>query len=222
MEETADRQRVASGGDHRPGGSQGQPRRWARRLALLLLVAAVALGVLWEPLLAGLGRWLAHSDPLPASADALVVLSGDPYGLREEEAARLWQRGVAPVMVVTGGPVAWQTVAGEVMARHLVALGVPPEAIHVETRATSTAENAAFTLPMVKALGAGRVVVVTSNYHVQRTRLAFRRVYEPAGIQVSVHGASDPGFHPDRWWREPAGREYGLLELMKLVWYVLT
>ncbi|NMA71000.1 MAG: YdcF family protein, partial [Firmicutes bacterium] len=80
----------------------------------------------------------------------------------------------------------------------------------------------AYTLPLMEAQGARQVVVVTSNYHVRRARLAFRRLYEPAGLQVAVHGAPDPGFHPDGWWQEPLGREYGLLELMKLLWYLVT
>ncbi|MFS8613241.1 YdcF family protein [Limnochorda sp.] len=205
-----------------PDGGRSRPRRLARALLLALAAALILLGVLAEPLLVGVGHWLARPDPLPASADALVVLSGDPYGLREAEAARLWHQGLAPLVVVTGGPIAWQTVAAEVMARHLEALGVPGEAILVEGRATSTWENAAYTLPLMEAQGARQVVVVTSNYHVRRARLAFRRLYEPAGLQVAVHGAPDPGFHPDGWWQEPLGREYGLLELMKLLWYLVT
>lgn len=222
VEGGAEHDAVPSGDGLSSGEKRARRPRRLRRLALLLLALAAATSLLWQPALAGLGQWLARSDPLPLQADALVVPSGDPAGLREAEAARLWRRGVAPVIVVSGGPIAWQTVAAQVMARHLEALGVPPGAIRVEERATSTAENALFSLPMVKELGARRVVVVTSTYHVRRARLAFRRVYEPAGIEVVVHGTPDPAFNPDRWWREPGGREYGLLELMKLCWYLLN
>ena len=222
MEGGAGHHAVPGGDGLSSGQGRARSRSRFRRLVPLLLTAAVTVGLLWQPALAGLGRWLARSDPLPPRADALVVPSGDPDGLREAEAARLWQQGLAPVIVVSGGSIAWQTVAARVMAHHLEALGVPPGAILVEERATSTAENAAFTLPLVRALEARRVVVVTSNYHVRRARLAFRRVYEPAGIELSVHGTPDPAFNPDRWWREPGGREYGLLELMKLFWYLLN
>ncbi|BAS29304.1 YdcF family protein [Limnochorda pilosa] len=203
-----------------PAGTRGRAR-WVRRLVAVLAGLALIVTLLGPAILAAIGRWLARPDPLPSEAGVLVVISGDPYGLREEEAARLWREGLAPVILVSGGSIAWETVAAEVMRRHLLRLGLPPEAVRVEPQASSTAENAAFTLPMVEDLGARTVVVVTSNYHVRRTRMTFRRAYGPGGIRVFVHGAPDPGFHPDRWWREGSGREYALLELAKILWYGL-
>lgn len=202
-----------------------RPGPGARRRGLLAGLALGVSGILLlvafrSPLLAATGRWLAAADPLPPRADALVVVSGDPYGVREAEAARLWHAGLSPVVIVSGGPVAWQTVAADVMGRHLRELGVPASAILVEPEATSTRENALFTLPLLQRLGAREVVLVTSNYHVRRARLAFRQILEPAGIRVVVHGVPDPGFDPGRWWRQPQGLEYGLLELVKLAWYV--
>lgn len=219
MDQETDRSSMAQDGKGAPRQTGGQRRRRAACLAAILAALTLAVAVAGEPMLAGVGRWLAWPDPLPPAADALVVISGDPHGLREGEAARLWREGLAPVIIVSGGPIAWETIAARVMERHLQDLGIPPDVIWVEGKASSTAENALLTLPLAEALGARTVVVVTSNYHVRRARLAFRRVYEPAGIQVAVHGAPDPGFLPDRWWREGSGREYGLLELMKLLWY---
>lgn len=221
MDQGTDRASTVPHGTGAPGEAGGWRTRRVLRLAAFLAVLILAAAVAGEPILAGIGRWLIRPDPLPSAADALVVLSGDPYGLREKEAARLWREGLAPVIIVSGGQIAWETIAARVMERHLLDLGIPADAIRVEGESSSTAENALLTLPVAEALGARTVVVVTSNYHVRRARLAFRRLYEPAGIRVFVHGVPDPGFVPERWWREGRGREYGLLELMKLLWYAL-
>src|SRR5262249_28236130 len=45
------------------------------------------------------------------------------------------------------------------------------------------------------------VIIVTSNYHTRRTRYIFRRVF-PAGISVSVAGARDGDFDPERWYEK--------------------
>lgn len=195
-------------------------RRW--RVAVRVGIVIFAITVLvWGHgvLLAAWGRWLIEPDPLPNRVDVLIAISGDPSGIREAEATRLWRQGIGEKIVLSGGPVGWNTTSADIMRRHVLELGVPDSVLVTERESTSTAENASFTLPLVKSLGAGSVVVVTSDYHVRRTRLAFRRVYADSGIRVYVHGADDPGFDPARWWKSSHGLEYGLSETAKLLWY---
>jgi uncharacterized SAM-binding protein YcdF (DUF218 family) len=133
--------------------------------------------------------------PVPVAdvpqADAIVLLGGavaPPHPPlhwmdlndavdRIFHAARLLRAGKAPFLVVsggggpyTGGP---QTPADS-MADVLVELGVPRDALVLETRSRSTAENARFSKPLLEARGARRVLVVTSAAHMRRSLAVFR------------------------------------------------
>jgi uncharacterized SAM-binding protein YcdF (DUF218 family) len=55
----------------------------------------------------------------------------------------------------------------------LLALGVPAARLLVEDRSRSTAENAAFSLPLAKGVGPGRWVLVTSAFHMPRAVATF-------------------------------------------------
>ena len=56
----------------------------------------------------------------------------------------------------------------------------------IEPTARTTAENAARTLPLLRERAIERVVVVCAPLHLYRTRWFFRRLYAPAGIDVTV------------------------------------
>ncbi len=160
-----------------------------RGLAILLTVAAAGCGV---P-----GRELFLREQALRRADAIVVLGNRPplrggevapeTGRRVRRGVELWRRGLAPVLVVTGGSV--RPTEAEVMARFAEELGVPREAIVLEDRARDTAENARFT---IEALCAGqrecapRVIVVSSPYHLRRAV----RLFRCAGARVQ-HAASE-------------------------------
>lgn len=140
---------------------------------------------------APLGRELfVPARPL-TRADAIVVLGNRPprgpdgriapeLERRVRRGVELYQQGLAPRLVVTGGPAPGGGTEAEVMAAHARALGVPDGAIVREDRSRDTAENARFS---VAALCGGRracrprVIVVSSPYHLRRAV----RLFECAG-----------------------------------------
>jgi uncharacterized SAM-binding protein YcdF (DUF218 family) len=65
----------------------------------------------------------------------------------------------------------------------------PSVELVVEPTATSTAENASRTLPLLRERGVGRAVVVCAPPHLLRTRLFFRRLYGGSGVDVSFRVA---------------------------------
>ena len=124
--------------------------------------------------------------------DAIVVLGGsigpavpplrpDPELFDSSDrvwhAARLFHRGLAPRIIVSGGAYAVQ--AGEApqtqteavaMRQFLLALGVPEDRIVMEGRSLNTIENMRETRALV---GTARVALVTSGFHMPRAlRLA--------------------------------------------------
>ena len=139
------------------------------------------------------------TDPLQQPADAIVVLGGGiaaahPPELPEPDlnegadrmwqAARLWKRGAAPRIIVTGGSFLAKQggtplTEADAMRVFLIDLGVPADAITDEGKALNTIEN----IRNVRAIiGQGRVALVTSAYHMPRAlQLAAR-----AGLNVGA------------------------------------
>lgn len=82
--------------------------------------------------------------------------------------------------------------AGEVVvfsgldeAEHMRSIwGGPEVELVVESKATSTAENAAWTLPLLLERGVRDALVVCAPAHLVRARWIFRRIYGDAGIAV--------------------------------------
>lgn len=111
---------------------------------------------------------------------------------RTERAAELWHDGLAPVIVISGGGAEGPSEA-EVAAELARELAIPETALLLETRSTSTWENALFTS---EAFGYRRIVVVTDTYHAFRAGRVFRRHFEDVQVATSrssfssrVHGA---------------------------------
>lgn len=123
--------------------------------------------------------------------EAIVVLGGGmtpaapPYlpdpdlsdaADRVWHASRLYHRGVAPRIIVSGGTLMPQgaapTTEAEAMRRFLIDLGVPSDAIVSEGEALNTIQNIR---NVRRIVGEGRVALVTSGYHMARTLQIARR-----------------------------------------------
>lgn len=107
-----------------------------------------------------------------------------------EAGIELFQQGVAPLMVMTGGD-AGGVIEAEVMRELAVSRGVPPGAILVESRADSTITNARNSVRLLRRhLGRRRcsVIVVSSPYHLARAR----RLFRCAGADVQIAPAAVP------------------------------
>jgi uncharacterized SAM-binding protein YcdF (DUF218 family) len=156
-------------------------------VSLVLVLAVFLAGML--PLRAWLGPLLVVSDPL-RPAEAIVVLSGGvedadtlspASALRLVHGLRLWKRGLAPVLILTGGnPVDPTVPEAGVMARVALELGVPASALIVERAADRTATQAREVARIARQRGIRTVLLVTSPLHSYRAAAAFRK----AGLDV--------------------------------------
>ena len=73
-------------------------------------------------------------------------------------------------IIVTGGianPLAG-VAEGDMMSQWLIENGVPMSKILVENRSHTTKENAKFTAPILKGIGAEDVTLLSSAYHIDR------------------------------------------------------
>jgi uncharacterized SAM-binding protein YcdF (DUF218 family) len=96
-------------------------------------------------------------------------------------------RELHPRAVVFTG---WSPNGGISEAEQMRALWKGPDVeLAVEPTASSTAENAARTLPLLRARGIRRVVVVCTPLHLYRARWFFQRLFHAHGIETSFRAA---------------------------------
>lgn len=206
-----------------PGNKQRPKMPW-RRLRQLLVAAFALVGVLMllvttTPLVRWWGIRLAGpwDDP---QGDTLIVLSGSGndeiigYGtyLRCQYAVSAWKQGGFRKVIVSGGPQAHPQ--ANAMRIFLVSQGVPDSAIFSERRSTSTRENALFTKELI-APSDGKLVLMTSDYHMSRAVRVFRK----AGMGVLPRPIPDASKRGSSWsGRWPAFLDL-CLETVKIGYY---
>ena len=216
--------------------------RW-RRLALIVLVLAVAQVVIlsFQPvgdaLMGSLERQSRAAAALaPACCyDAIVVLGGGiaaahPPELPEPDlnegadriwqAARLWKRGAAPRIIVTGGSFLAKhggppLTEADAMRVFLIDLGVPADAITDEGKALNTIEN----IRNVRAIiGHGKVALVTSAYHMPRAlQLAARAGLDVGAFPTDYQAVPEARLPWDNWLPSIGGLSQSNLALREII-----
>ena len=173
-----------------------------REKAVLAAWTAVVMLFVW----AALARAMAPTSNTSLSRfDAIIVLGSPADGdgnptprqlARVTEGVREYERGVAPRMIVTGGPAANKFVEAKVMARTAEADGIPESAIYVEPKAKDTIENACFAVRIMKEHGWRSAEVVSSGSHLPRAAMIFGRL--PLSWRVHEAPSLEPVTAEDR------------------------
>lgn len=180
---------------------------------LIVLGGAASAG------LAALGRALDLRRPPPGPvAAALVFGCGQPWKARSRctTAAELFHRGLARRLIVSGGVLVPGTriTEAEWFRGELIALGVPPGSILLEPRATNTAENVAYALPIMLAHDWRSVVLVMSDFEGIRAHLTAKRAWRGHAIAIyDQHARSVGHWNAWTWWLTREGRS--------LTWYTV-
>lgn len=151
---------------------------------------------------------LSTARALPA-ADAIVLLGGalgptvpnwraqanlSAAGDRLVLAADLQKLGKAPVILYSGGSFSGRKpVEAEDGARLLQDWGVPATALRLETQSRTTRENARYSLPILRELGARKVLLLSSGWHLPRALVNFRAEAGRQGLAIEfIPAACDP------------------------------
>ncbi len=108
-------------------------------------------------------------DSGPVIAEAMVVLGGFVVE-RPQRAVELFRSGEAPEIILSGSG------DGLVNQQLLKKSGVPAAAILLECLSGTTFENAKFSIPLLRQMGAKRVIIVTSWYHSRRALATFKHL----------------------------------------------
>jgi len=143
----------------------------SRRRILKVLLALCGLLLLTAGALWFFPQQVLTVDSGPVNADVIVVLGGGSTE-RPQRAAELFKAGEAPVVICSG--------LGDCESnrRVLVQGGVPRPVIQLECDSRNTSENARLSIPLLRQLGARRVIIVTTWYHSRRALNCFEH-YAP-------------------------------------------
>ena len=157
--------------------------------ALLLVVTVTPVVNWWTNALSG--SWE------EARGETLIVLGGDSIGggelgysssWRSYYAVRAWREGGVKEVLVMGRE------ASGPMRDYMIQHGVPAAAVVAEDRSQTTRENAQ-AAARLRAGKPGRIVLLTSDYHMRRAAGAFRRV----GLEVVTVPCPDVGKRAGKW-----------------------
>ncbi len=163
-----------------------RPIRWWLRLLILtvaavILILAIFLGITAIRIVHSASQEEIHT------ADAIVVFGAAEYSgrpspvlrARLDHALDLFHRGLAPVVITTGGAAADPTFSeGGVGRDYLMRHGVPERSLIAETQGRDTSQSAARVGVIMRANGLHSCVAVSDAYHVFR----IRKLLEHEGI----------------------------------------
>jgi uncharacterized SAM-binding protein YcdF (DUF218 family) len=170
---------------------------------IVVLAAVVAAGPLFYNT-AQIMREAAVDEP--HSADALVVFGaaeyvGHPspvYRARLDHAYELFQRGLAPLIITTGGAGKDPHYSeGQVGRDYLESRGVPDVNLIAETQGGNTEESVQRVTTILRANGMHSALLVSDAYHLYRARQMMAR--EGIQVYVSPRPGSIPKTAVDRW-----------------------
>jgi len=148
------------------------------------------------------------------AADVIVVFGaaqydGRPspvYKARLDHAAQLYHRGLAPIIIVTGGSGNDPRFSEGVVGReYLKTLGIPDRQLIAETQSPDTAESARRVATIMFVNHMRTCLAVSDGYHIFRIKHMLQRQ------GITAYGAPRPNSRPQNFWKqqESAWHEIG-------------
>ena len=189
-----------------------------KKLIIIAIIILIIVGIG-----ANLGSFLIVNDELH-KADAIVIFSGD-NGPRTEKGVELLNEGLGDYLILSGGIVYDDVTMAELMKNHTIKLGVSEEKILIDDKAATTHENAEFTKKIIEANNFKSVIVVTSEYHSRRSKLAMEKalkntLIDGQKVKVMVAHSTEEKF-TTKWWTSGNSILIVISEYLKLMGYWL-
>jgi uncharacterized SAM-binding protein YcdF (DUF218 family) len=176
--------------------------RGALRLVGGVLVAAFG-ALAFTPVANVMHRAVLGPPPPLEPARAIVVLGAgkDGHELSDASLRRalqgviLFRQGLAPLLVMLGGPGAGPAAEANVRKRLARDMGVPAESLLAALRGRTTREEASVSWELLAPRGAQKILLVTGRQHMRRAAALFRQVgFEvvPAPVEELPAGTDTP------------------------------
>ncbi len=157
---------------------------WTGRRAIAgILLAVVLIGLVWAAVVVTVAIQAAHDEA--TGADAIVVLGAAQYNgrpspvfrARLDHAAALYQRGLAPTVLVTGGVGVRDSLNEANVGRdYLVRLGIPDNAVLPLVGGDDTFTSINQVSRWFDGRESRRVLLVSDGFHMLRLQIIARRL----------------------------------------------
>jgi len=131
---------------------------------------------------------IAYNDSVKKS-NAIVCLEGDGYE-RVKQAASLYQRKLAKIIVVSGGfnNPPFSIIANK-MAKKLIQKGVLAKSIIIEEKSQNTYEQGIEIMKLVKKNRWKKIIIVASHFHQPRAYLTFLQAMKDTKLKIKIFNA---------------------------------
>jgi uncharacterized SAM-binding protein YcdF (DUF218 family) len=158
------------------------PRRPLHRRRTVVLGVAALLVALWLASVGAVLTWGLQDDA--QKADAIIVMGAAQYRgkpspvlrARLDHAISLWQRGLAPIVVLTGGVGTGDTISEAAAGRvYAMAHAIPDSAILLENEGRSSSESLRSAIGILHDRRLTTAVVVSDPFHMLRLEVLGRR-----------------------------------------------
>lgn len=192
----AEARSLAAQPDLTPARGTGSPERVGtrgfriRRRILATCAALISLAVAYL-LVSLLQVWSTGRADDEGPAHAIVVMGAAQYdgrpspqlAARLDHVVEIWPRGVAPLVVVTGGNIPGDRFTeAEASASYLIERGIPAEAIVLENTGSTSQESLSSVADLLGERSLDDVIIVTDPYHALRSKL----IAEEVGLDAEV------------------------------------
>ena len=151
------------------------------RLVYAVAILCVAIWVSFVMAIVEAGR-----GDQAGPADAIIVLGAAQYEgrpspvlkARLDHGISLWNRGLAPRMIVTGGRGVGDTTSeAAVGMRYLVQRGIPADSIWMDTEGLTTSQSMVAVRRLLGDTSCPSVLIVSDPFHMLRLAILARRLH---------------------------------------------
>ena len=155
------------------------------------------------------------------SADAIVVMGGEGGRYtRTEHAIELYNRGLAPIVVFSGGTLLSAGIActsTELSVGAAERLGLPAEAVLLAGEAQSTWDEVNNLANLAEERDWYSLILVTDRFHTRRALRTLQSVMP--NLSITASAPADSRYEARRWWDNEHSLVFVMNELLKLGFY---
>ncbi len=196
---------------------------------ILFFAATLSVVLIYLVLLEPIARLLIVPDTQKPS-ETIVVLGGGLGVPRVVHAVNLYEKGLAPMIILTGQEMEFDgkkirfkdikltepRFAGMLAKMY----GVPEDFLFFEERSQNTYEDAKYVKEDLLKMGIRSAIVVSDPFHMRRVSMIFRKVFKGTPVSLTFSPADDGEFLLDGLW-SPGEIRYILSEYVKIVYYII-
>ena len=195
----------------------------------LFFAATLSVVFVYLVLLEPVARFLIVPDTQKPS-EAIVVLGGGLGVPRVVHAVTLYEKGLAPMIILTGQEMEFDgrkirfkdiRLTEPLFAGMLAKMyGIPEDFLFFEERSQNTYEDAKYVKEDLLKMGIRSAIVVSDPFHMRRASMIFRKVFKGTPVSLTFSPADDGEFLLDGLW-SPGEIRYILSEYVKIVYYII-